>query len=180
MRVERTKIEDLLLIQHDLFEDDRGYFQDLYDENKLKDLLDVDIRFVKDSMSFSKKSVLRGMHFQMKYPQGKLIYVASGAILDVVVDLRKESKSFGSHFSVTLNDQENKQLYIPPGFAHGFYVLSDIAKVCYKLTEKYYPEDQYTLAWNDPDVNIEWPDSKPILSNKDCKGLSLKDIQQLQ
>ena len=110
MRVERTKIEDLLLIQHDLFEDDRGYFQDLYDENKLKDLLDVDIRFVKDSMSFSKKSVLRGMHFQMKYPQGKLIYVASGTILDVVVDLRKESKSFGSHFSVTLNDQENKQL----------------------------------------------------------------------
>tara|TARA_B000000475_G_scaffold26608_1_gene20676 strand:+ start:410 stop:949 length:540 start_codon:yes stop_codon:yes gene_type:complete len=179
MNIKETNISGLLVIQPEIYSDSRGHFMDIYEESIYEDFIGEKVRFIKDSVSYSKKSVLRGMHFQKDFPQGKLVYVPFGRIFDVVVDLRRESKTFGKHFSVILDDDKHNQLWIPPGFAHGFNVLSKEAKVFYKLTEIYRPDDEYTLYWNDPVIDIEWPEKNPIVSKKDKLGMSFNDIQNM-
>lgn len=170
------KLEGLLLLKPKIFGDDRGFFMETYQQ---KDFESLGIReaFVQDNLSKSQKGVLRGLHFQSPYPQGKLIMVLDGSVYDVAVDLRKDSKTFGQWEGFTLDAKDKTQLYVPPGFAHGFLVTSESATFSYKCTELYHPEAEKTLLWNDPDLGIDWPlDGEPILSPKDEKGLSLKEL----
>ena len=135
--------------------------------------------FVQDNYSRSKKDVLRGMHFQVNRPQGKLIRVTKGEIFDVVVDLRKDSETFSNWFSMILSEEKREQLWVPSGLAHGFIVISEYAEVAYKTTDYWYPDFEKTLLWNDPQVGIEWPSTKPLLSKKDSRGLKLSELESL-
>ena len=173
-----TKIKDLYIIEPKVFGDDRGYFMETYNR---KDFVEVglDINFVQDNESKSKKGVLRGMHFQRKHTQGKLVRVTQGAVYDVAVDLRKGSPTFGQWEGILLTAKNKKQFYIPEGFAHGFLVLSDEAIFNYKCTDFYAPEYDNGLAWNDPDVGIEWPLDRieeVLLSEKDKNQKNLKEL----
>ena len=143
---------------------------------RYRKLLGMNLDFVQDNISRSSRNVLRGMHFQRNYPQGKIVKASRGEILDVIVDLRKDSPTYGTWESFKLSEQNKLQVWIPPGFAHGFLVMSDSADFEYKCTEYYHPEDEHCLMWNDPEVKIDWPTNDPILSEKDKKGLSLKDL----
>ena len=143
---------------------------------RYRKLLGTNVDFVQDNISRSSKNVLRGMHFQRNYPQGKIVKASRGEILDVIVDLRKNSPTYGTWESFKLSEQNKLQVWIPPGFAHGFLVLSDSADFEYKCTEYYHPEDEHCLIWNDPEVAIDWPIKEPILSAKDRRGLFLKDL----
>ena len=172
MQINKCKIPDVKLISNDSFNDSRGRFiesykQSLYNKNEILSL------FVQDNFVYSKKNVLRGLHFQKKYPQGKLVSAIYGEIFDVAVDIRQESKYYGHWVGEVLSETNCNQLYIPAGFAHGYCVLSEIAIVVYKCTEYYKPEDQYGIIWNDKDINITWPIDNPILSQKDSKLLPL-------
>ena len=170
------EIPDVKIINFGLiFKDDRGYFSEIYDYEILK-RQGFDKKFVRENQSFSKKYVLRGMHYQINRPQGKLVRILNGVILDFFVDLRKKSDTFGKWGKYLLT--EGKQIYIPEGFAHGFYALTE-TKMIYKMTDYYFPEFERTLAWNDPDINIKWPFDKyfkPIMSEKDSLGKYLKDL----
>ena len=138
----------------------------------------LDMQFVQDNQSMSTKGVLRGLHFQKQFPQGKLVRVVKGTVFDVAVDLRSDSKTYGKWFGVTLSDENKKQFYIPQGFAHGFVVLSDVAEFCYKCTDFYHPGDEGGLLWSDPEIGIDWPiekDMKLIISEKDQKWSGIKD-----
>jgi len=149
-----TPIKDLYVIEPTVFEDHRGYFMETYNENEFKKAgLNVD--YVQDNQSKSKKGVLRGLHFQSKYPQGKLVRVIKGEVFDVAVDLRRNSETYGKWYGVILTEENKKQFYIPEGFAHGFLVLSDEAEFTYKCTDFYHPEDEGGIIWNDPDIGIE-------------------------
>lgn len=176
MQIIKTKIIGPLIIVPSIFKDTRGVFLEKYN---YKSFFKIGIKhnFVQDNLSYSKKNVLRGLHFQKKFPQGKLVKVVKGEIFDVIVDLRKNKKSFGKHLSFRLSDKSHNQLWVPPGFAHGFCVLSKEAKVEYKCTEFYKPKDEYTLKWNDNELKINWPIKKPIVSEKDSLGLTLGEIK---
>ncbi len=170
-----TEIKGVYIIDTKLFGDDRGYFTETY---KKTDFDDAGLRyeFVQDNQSRSKKGVLRGLHFQVKHPQAKLVRVLEGEVFDVAVDMRRDSPTFGKWVGVILSDKNKRQFMIPRGFAHGFLVLSEYATFCYKCDEVYHPEDEGGIMWNDPDIGIEWPFTDGIqLSEKDTKHPMLKD-----
>lgn len=176
-----TKIKDLYIIEPNIFEDNRGYFMESYNKKDFKEA-GLDMKFVQDNESKSKKGVLRGMHFQINNTQGKLVRVTKGEVYDVAVDLRKNYPTFGMWEGVLLSDKNKRQFYIPEGFAHGFLVLSDEVIFNYKCTSYYEPENERGLLWNDKDVNIEWPldnIEEIILSDKDRKQSTLKELQEL-
>jgi len=177
MKATVTPIEDALVLDPRVFEDDRGFFLESYSE---KTFAEIGIRekFVQDNHSYSKRGVLRGLHYQIEKPQGKLVRVVSGEVLDVFLDLRKSSPSFGHWHSVKLTGENHRQAWIPAGLAHGFYVLSESAHVLYKSTEFYFPELERTVLWNDPDLKIEWGSvSGPLLSAKDKQGTRFRDAE---
>ena len=170
-------IEGLYVIEPTVFKDERGYFVETYNQNDMKEA-GLDMVFVQDNQSCSTKGVLRGLHFQKQFPQGKLVRVVRGKVFDVAVDLRSDSKTYGKWFGVELSAENMKQFYIPEGFAHGFLVLSDEAEFCYKCTDFYHPGDEGGLAWNDPEIGVEWPLEEGvdlIISEKDQKWKGLKD-----
>lgn len=172
-----TEIKGLYIIEPTVFGDARGYFMETYNFNEFKDA-GLDMIFVQDNQSKSKKGVLRGLHFQTRNSQGKLVRVTKGEVYDVAVDLREGSETFGKWFGVLLSDENKRQFYIPEGFAHGFVVLSDEAEFVYKCTNFYDPSSEAGLMWNDPDIGIEWPikeDMEILLSDKDKKHPSLKE-----
>ena len=170
-------IEGLYVIEPTVFKDERGYFVETYNQNDMKEA-GLDMVFVQDNQSMSTRGVLRGLHFQKQFPQGKLVRVVRGKVFDVAVDLRSDSKTYGKWFGVELSAENMKQFYIPEGFAHGFLVLSDEAEFCYKCTDFYHPGDEGGLAWNDPEIGVEWPLEEGgdlIISEKDQKLKGLKD-----
>lgn len=171
----KSKIEDVIIIESDLFTDERGFFKEIYHKDKYKEINET---FVQDNHSSSKKGVLRGLHYQLNNPQSKLIHVIRGEIFDVAVDIRKGSQTFGKWVGIKLSEDNNRQFFIPTGFAHGFCVLSDSADVMYKCSELYSPDDEYGLLWSDPNVGIEWPLSDPIVSIKDSSAPELKQIPE--
>lgn len=165
-------IADLVVVEIDYARDERGFFMESWNAHDFK-AAGLDLVFVQDSLSGSKKGVLRGMHFQDKRaPIAKLVRCAWGKIFDVAIDMRKSSKTFGKWFGIELSSDNKKQLYVPSGFAHGFEVLSDWAEVSYKQTEYWTPEAETTILWNDPDIRIDWPIKEPIVSERDSKGMS--------
>tara|TARA_B100001105_G_scaffold24892_1_gene17491 strand:- start:15 stop:545 length:531 start_codon:yes stop_codon:yes gene_type:complete len=176
MKVTESGIKGVFIIEPDVYEDDRGFFMETFHNERYRKLLGINLDFVQDNISRSSKNVLRGMHFQKNYPQGKIVKASRGEILDVVVDLRKGSPTYGTWESFRLSEKNKLQVWIPPRFAHGFLVVSDSADIDYKCTEYYHPEDELCLMWNDPEVAIDWTINDPILSEKDKKGLSLKDL----
>ena len=177
MKINNTFIKDLLIIEPQLFKDDRGFFYESYNKNNLDKV--INIVFVQDNESKSNKGVIRGLHFQAPpFEQTKLVRCVSGNILDVAVDIRKNSKTYGKSFSVELSSENNKQLLVPKGFAHGFQVLSETAIVNYKVDGFYNPDSDSGLIWNDKDLSIDWNlDLKPILSKKDLKLISFKELK---
>ena len=168
--VETCEIEGLKVITPTVFGDERGYFMETYNYNDFKEA-GIDVEFVQDNQSSSTKGVLRGLHFQKEFPQGKLVRVIKGRVFDVAVDLRSDSKTYGKWFGVELTEENKKQFYISEGFAHGFLVLSDVAVFCYKCTDFYHPDDEGGIAWNDPTINVAWPelDVPYRMSEKDKK-----------
>ena len=176
MKVTESGIKGVYTIEPDVYIDDRGFFMETFHIERYRKLLGMNLDFVQDNISRSSKNVLRGMHFQRNYPQGKIVKASRGEILDVIVDLRKDSPTYGTWESFKLSEQNKLQVWIPPGYAHGFLVMSDSADFEYKCTEYYHPEDQNCLMWNDPEVAIDWHIDDPILSEKDKQGLFLKDL----
>ena len=159
-----TGIEGLRVFEPRVFEDERGFFLEVHHAERYADL---GVTFVQDNLSRSKEGVVRGLHFQRRHPQGKLVHVVRGAVWDVAVDLRPGSPTFGEHFGLELSDVNHRQLWVPSGFAHGFAVLSDWADVLYKCTDVYHPNDEGGLLWNDPALGIDWPVAAPTLSERD-------------
>ena len=177
MKINKTFIKDLLIIEPQLFKDDRGFFYESYNKNNLDKV--VNVVFVQDNESKSNKGVIRGLHFQFPpFEQTKLVRCVSGKILDVAVDLRKNSKTYGKSFSVELSSENNKQLFVPKGFAHGFQVISDEAIVNYKVDNFYNPKSDSGIIWNDKDLSVDWNlDIKPVISVKDLKLISFKELK---
>ena len=168
-------IEGLYVIEPTVFKDERGYFVETYNQNDMKEA-GLDMVFVQDNQSMSTRGVLRGLHFQKQFPQGKLVRVVRGKVFDVAVDLRSDSKTYGKWFGVELSAENMKQFYIPEGFAHGFLVLSEIAEFCYKCTDFYHPGDEGGLAWNDPEIGVEWPQLVGVYKgNASAEGYHLED-----
>ena len=193
IKVTKAPIEGLYVIEPSVHGDARGYFMETYNQKDMHEA-GLDMVFVQDNQSMSTKGVLRGLHFQKQFPQGKLVRVINGSVYDVAVDLREGSPTYGQYYGVELTEENKKQFYISEGFAHGFLVLSDVAEFCYKVTDFWHPGDESGLAWNDPEINIQWPqlrgaypgsasaegytleDGTPLnLSDKDQKWLGLKD-----
>jgi dTDP-4-dehydrorhamnose 3,5-epimerase len=177
MKVIKTSISDLVILEPKVFDDERGYFMESYQKNRYKQLVTEDT-FVQDNFSKSTKGVLRGLHFQKFKPQGKLVSVIEGEVLDVAVDLRLESKTFGLHETFKLTAAKHNQLFVPPGFAHGFVVLSDYAIFHYKCTDFYDPDDEGGILWNDPELDIDWRVNNPMVSSKDKVLPTFKDVKQ--
>lgn len=174
----KTEIDDAYIIETAIFGDNRGYFIETYNYNEFK-AAGLDMVFVQDNQSSSKKGVLRGLHFQKNHPQGKLVRVIKGEVFDVAVDIRRNSKTYGKWIGVILNEENKRQFYVPEGFAHGFLVLSEEAEFCYKCTDFYNPEDEGGIAWDDSDIGIKWPVEcidEIILSDKDKKRDKLSEI----
>lgn len=159
IKVTKTNIKDLVIIEPTVHGDNRGYFMETYNQNDMKEA-GIDVEFVQDNQSMSIKGVLRGLHYQKEFPQAKLVRVIKGEVFDVAVDLRKDSETYGEWYGVNLSEENKKQFYVPAGFAHGFLVLSDEAEFCYKVTDFYHPGDEGGIAWNDPDLGIQWPNVK--------------------
>lgn len=173
------QIADVVIIEPKIFGDESSWFMESFNAEDLAVAIGSDVKFVQDNQSFSKQWTLRGIHLQAEHPQGKLVHVVQGAVFDVVVDVRKNSATYGKWFGVELSAENHKQLWIPPGLAHGFLVLSPTAEVFYKTTDYYYPQSELCLLWNDPEVGIIWPLAdyiEPILSKKDQQGLLLKQL----
>ena len=171
MKVTKTEIPDVLLIEPDVYGDDRGFFFESYNKKEFGRVTGVTVDFVQDNHSRSSCGVLRGLHYQLNKPQGKLVRVCAGQVFDVAVDLRKSSPTFGKWAGVILSSENFRQLWIPPGFAHGFFVLSDQTEFLYKTTDYYSPEDERCIRWDDPNLGIEWPhEIQPIVSVKDAAG----------
>lgn len=174
MKTRQTSLEGLLIIEPRIFSDSRGFFYETFQQQRYTELGLTS--FVQDNTSRSTKNVLRGLHYQLPQAQGKLVYVTLGSVFDVAVDIRRNSPTFGKWFCITLSDENHLQLYIPPGFAHGFCVLSDEADFHYKCSEFYTPHCEHGIAWNDPQLNIPWPVKNPILSPKDETYATLAEI----
>jgi len=174
MKITTTLLEGLLIIEPQVFEDERGYFLETHHCRRFQSV-NIDCTFVQDNLSFSRKNILRGLHFQKTKPQAKLVQAVSGEIFDVGVDLRPESATFGKWSGIILSEQNKRQLFIPAGFAHGFCVLSQSAHVAYKCSDYYDPADEDGLLWSDPDIAIDWPVKDPILSAKDRRFGYLAD-----
>jgi dTDP-4-dehydrorhamnose 3,5-epimerase len=171
MQATATKIADVLIIEPKVFGDARGFFYESFNQQKFNALLGYEVNFVQDNHSRSVKNVLRGLHYQIQHPQGKLVRATHGAVLDVVVDMRKSSATFGQHVSVELSAENKRMLWIPPGFAHGFVVLTESAEFLYKTTDYWYPEHERSLLWCDATVAIDWAlPSEPTVSAKDAQG----------
>lgn len=179
IRVTRLEIEGLCIIEPAVHGDERGYFMETYNQRDMHEA-GLDMVFVQDNQSMSRKGVLRGLHFQKQYPQGKLVRVISGAVFDVAVDLRRGSSTFGKWYGVELTAENKKQFYIPQGFAHGFLVRSETAEFCYKVTDFYHPGDEGGIMWNDPDIGIDWGDvTDVLLSEKDRTHPGLRELGNL-
>jgi dTDP-4-dehydrorhamnose 3,5-epimerase len=177
IRVIETQLPGVLVIESDIHADGRGFFKEVYRYDKYL-AAGLDMRFVQDNHSHSVKGVLRGLHYQLNSPQGKLVMAVTGEVFDVAVDIRKGSPNFGKWTGVYLSLLNNRQVYVPGGFAHGFCVLSDSADVIYKSTGVFDPDDQYGVLWSDPDINIEWPVADPVLSVRDAENPALKEISE--
>jgi dTDP-4-dehydrorhamnose 3,5-epimerase len=174
VKVLPTAIPEVLLLEPKVFSDPRGFFFESYNRRSFRDATGLDVDFVQDNQSFSVRNVLRGLHYQVRQAQGKLISVAAGDIFDVAVDLRRGSPTFGKWVSADLSGGNHRMIWIPPGFAHGYLVTSEHALIHYKVTDYYAPEHERTLLWNDPQLAIAWPlESEPILSDKDLRGAPL-------
>lgn len=178
MKVERASIDDVLVLEPKVFGDARGFFYESYNRKEFARDTGLDTEFVQDNHSSSSKNVLRGLHYQLRQPQGKLVRVTAGEIWDVAVDLRRSSPSFGRWTGLKLDAAAKRMLWIPPGFAHGFLVLSSAAEVQYKTTDYYAPESERTLLWNDPALAIDWPaldtpTGEPVMTDKDRRGTPL-------
>lgn len=178
MNIIRTKLKDCVIIEPKLFSDARGFFIETFQADRYANLANITLPFVQDNHSHSSKDVLRGLHFQKTKPQGKLVRVVHGEVYDVAVDLRHDSPTFGQWEAVILTEENKTQFWVPPGFAHGFLVLSDTADFEYKCTDYYDPSDEVSILWNDPDLNISWPITSPILSDKDAGGVRLIDLKR--
>jgi dTDP-4-dehydrorhamnose 3,5-epimerase len=175
-----TSLPGVVLLEPRAFDDERGFFLESYNERAFADL-GIEERFVQDNHSSSRGNVLRGLHYQIKHPQGKLVRAVEGEILDVAVDVRRSSPTFGDWEAVRLSGENKRMLWIPAGFAHGFRVISEKAQVLYKTTDYYAPEHERTLAWNDPDVKIDWEaEAEPIVSAKDRRGAAFRDAETFE
>jgi len=178
MNIVQTAIPDLLIIEPKVFGDDRGFFYESYNRRKFTELTGLDVDFVQDNHSRSAKGVLRGLHYQIQHAQGKLVRAVQGAVLDVAVDIRKSSPTFGRHVAVELSAENKRMFWIPPGFAHGFVVTSDTAEFLYKTTDYWYPEHERSILWSDPALSIDWQlQSEPALSGKDAQGKLLSEAE---
>jgi len=177
MQVKPTEIPGLLIVQPNVFEDHRGYFFESYNKKALASQ-GIDAEFVQDNQSLSQKGVLRGLHFQLPpHTQGKLVSVIRGAVLDVAVDLRKSSQTYGKHVAIELNEKNKTMLWVPEGFAHGFVTLEDNTIFSYKCTDFYHRESERSILWNDPVIGIDWGVQDPLLSEKDMAGIRFKDFR---
>lgn len=173
-----TKLQGVLVLEPKVFGDARGFFLESYNQRQLAEL-GIDQAFVQDNHSYSTRNVVRGLHYQISHAQGKLVRVVEGEILDIAVDLRKSSRTFGQWSSVVLSGDNKRMLWIPPGLAHGFRVISDGAHVLYKATDYYEPQAERTLAWNDPELKIDWQlTGDPVVSTKDQRGVSFRDAEK--
>ncbi|NCQ94931.1 MAG: dTDP-4-dehydrorhamnose 3,5-epimerase [Microcystis wesenbergii Mw_QC_S_20081001_S30D] len=178
MKVIPTKIPDVLIIEPQVYGDDRGFFLESFNQKDFREKTGVNTTFVQDNHSMSLKNVLRGLHYQIPNPQGKLVRVVSGSVFDVAVDARKSSPTFGQWVSCVLSAENKRIFWVPEGFAHGFLVLSDRAEFLYKTTNYYYPQYEKTILWNDADLGIDWPlEIPPILSPKDQAGQPFKSVE---
>lgn len=177
MKVVPTAIPEVLVLEPQVFGDDRGFFFESFNARRFKELTGLDVQFVQDNHSKSAKNVLRGLHYQIRQPQGKLVRVTAGAIFDVVVDMRRASPFFGRWVGEVLSAENRRQMWVPPGFAHGFVVISESAECLYKTTDYWAPEHERSLLWNDPALAIDWPldGATPMLSGKDSQGKLLVD-----
>ncbi|WP_019656844.1 dTDP-4-dehydrorhamnose 3,5-epimerase [Variovorax atrisoli] len=175
MKVTPTAIPDVLVIEPKVFGDARGFFFESFNQKAFDEAVGQHVDFVQDNHSRSAKGVLRGLHYQIQHPQGKLVRVVRGAVFDVAVDIRESSATFGRWVGVELTDENHKQLWVPAGFAHAFLVLSDTAEFLYKTTDYYAPAHERCIAWNDPTLHIAWPDTSPQLSAKDAAGVLLDE-----
>ena len=179
MKVIETRLPGVLVIEPSVHRDTRGFFLETFQADRYRDDAGIDIEFVQDNHSRSSRGVLRGLHAQKQYPQGKLVRVARGEVFDVSVDIDPSSKTFGQWVGIILSDENHRQLWIPPGYAHGFLVLSDIADFEYKCTDYYRSEEEMGVIWNDPDIAIDWPLDAPIVSPRDAALPRLADLRQL-
>jgi dTDP-4-dehydrorhamnose 3,5-epimerase len=177
LRIIKTALPEVLVFVPEVFGDSRGFFMETYHEKKYNEL-GLNFQFVQDNYSRSSKGVLRGLHYQLNYPQGKLVYVVKGEVFDVAVDIRRGSPTFGRWVGEILSEKNNNQIFIPEGFAHGFCVLSETADFMYKCTEFYHPEDEKGINWSDKTIDIKWPVVDPILSGKDRDFPFLKEIPE--
>lgn len=180
MKVIETTLPGVLIIEPKVFGDTRGFFLETWNHERYQAAGFPDVVFVQDNHSRSQKGVLRGLHFQLKHPQGKLVQVATGAVFDVAVDVCSESPTYRQWAGAELSEDNHRQLWIPPGYAHGFCVLSDVADFQYKCTDFYHPKDECGVLWNDPDLDIDWPIQEPLLSEKDAALPGLADISREQ
>jgi dTDP-4-dehydrorhamnose 3,5-epimerase len=178
MNIIKTEIPDVLIIEPKVFGDARGFFYESFNQKVWREKTGIDAVFVQDNHSRSARNVLRGLHYQIRQPQGKLVRVVKGAVFDVAVDLRRKSPTFGRWVGTELSEENRRQLWIPVGFAHGFLVLSDVAEFLYKTTDYWAPEFERTIIWNDPDLAVAWPlQGEPVLSAKDAKGIAFKEAE---
>ncbi|CAI0881458.1 dTDP-4-dehydrorhamnose 3,5-epimerase [Serratia entomophila] len=178
MQVTETKIDGVKIIQPKVFGDARGFFLETFEKRRYQEMLGIDLDFVQDNHSRSSRGVLRGLHFQKVNPQGKLVRVVRGEVFDVAVDIRPGSPTYGAWEGVILSEENKTQFWVPPGLAHGFVVLSDLADFEYKCTDYYNPAQEGCLLWNDPQVGIEWPIDNPLLSEKDKVGKLFRELAQ--
>lgn len=178
IKITPLAIPDVLILEPRVFTDARGFFQESWNKRTFHEATGIDTEFVQDNHSRSQKNTLRGLHYQIQQPQGKLVRVVTGRVFDVTVDMRKSSATFGKWVGVELTGDNHKQLWVPGGFAHGFLIMSDYADFLYKTTDYYAPEHERCLKWDDPDLNIKWPiDDKPILSTKDSQGAPFREAE---
>ena len=177
MNVIRCELSGLLILEPKVFADARGFFMETWHAGRYREA-GMDAEFVQDNLSFSRRGTLRGLHFQNPEPQGKLLQVLEGEVFDVAVDIRRSSPTFGRWHGLTLSSENKRQFYVPPGFAHGFAVLSETALFHYKCTNLYSPANEFTLKWDDPQIGIQWPIAQPVLSKKDSQGIPLREAPQ--